>query len=112
MSKLVLEAQPRDVHAVKPRHLRQQGLVPVVVYGAKQAPVALQVSARGLETALRSGANTQLLELQIVGGKPVNVLVREIQREPIGYAPLHADFYAVNMAERACHVASGRSDPE
>lgn len=100
MSKLVLEAQPRDVHAVKPKHLRQQGWVPVVVYGRKQAPVALQVTARNLETALRQGAGTQLLELQVEGGKNHNVLVREIQREPIGYAPLHADFYAVRMDEK------------
>ncbi len=104
MSKLVLEAQPRDVHAVKPRHLRQQGLVPVVVYGRKLAPIALQVSARDLAAALRSGANTQLLELQIEGGNAVNVLVRDVQREPIGYAPLHADFYAVNMTEKQ-HVS-------
>lgn len=104
MSKLVLEAQPRDVHAVKPKHLREQGFVPVVVYGRKQAPIALQVTARNLETALKNGAGTQLVELQVEGGKKHNVLVREIQRTPIGYAPLHADFYAVRMDEKQ-HVA-------
>ena len=104
MSKLVLEAQPRDVHAVKPKHLREQGFVPVVVYGRKQAPIALQVTARNLETALKNGAGTQLVELQVEGGKKHNVLVREIQRTPIGYAPLHADFYAVRMDEKQ-HVS-------
>lgn len=104
MSKLVLEAQPRDVHAVKPKHLREQGLVPVVVYGRKQTPIALQVSVRSLETALKNGAGTQLVELKVEGGKSHNVLVREIQRTPIGYIPLHADFYAVNMSEKQ-HVS-------
>ena len=104
MSKLVLEAQPRDVHAVKPKHLREQGFVPVVVYGRKQAPIALQVTARNLETALKNGAGTQLVELQVEGGKKHNVLVREIQRTPIGYAPVHADFYAVRMDEKQ-HVS-------
>jgi large subunit ribosomal protein L25 len=104
MSKQVLEAQPRDVHTVKPKHLRQQGWVPVVVYGAKQEPVALQVQSRNLDTALKNGAGSQLFELQVVGGKSFNVLVRDIQREPIGRAPLHADFYAVNMTEKQ-HVS-------
>lgn len=100
MSNLVLEAEPRDINAVKPRHLRRDGKVPVIVYGKTQAPVALVVQERGLEYTLHHGGGSQLVEVQVAGGKSHNVLVREVQRDPITHRPLHADLYAVNMKEK------------
>lgn len=104
MSKLILEAQPRDPQAGKPHHLRRAGIVPVVVYGRSQPPVSLTVAERSLETLLRHGGASRLVEVQVAGGKPVNVLVREVQRDPVSHRPLHADLYAVNMKEKQ-HVS-------
>jgi large subunit ribosomal protein L25 len=104
MSTLTLEAQPRDVHAVKPRHLRRDGRVPVIVYGRSQTPVSLTVEERGLDSTLRHGGSSRLIEVQVVGGPSHNVLVREVQRDPVSHRLLHADFYAVNMKEKQ-HVS-------
>src|SRR5262245_25256312 len=100
MAKLTLDAQPRDLTGRKVRQLRQQGLVPVVVYGKNQEPVALQVSARNLETTLHHGGFSQLVEVNVQGGGKHNVLVREIQHHPVTHAYTHVDLYAVNMTEK------------
>jgi len=100
MADLTLEAQPRTLTGRKVRQLRQQGLVPVVVYGNNQAPVNLQVSARNLETALHRGGFSQLVQINVQGGGVHNVLVREIQRHPVSHAYTHVDLYAVNMSEK------------
>jgi large subunit ribosomal protein L25 len=100
MADLTLDAQPRTLTGRKVRQLRQQGLVPVVVYGNNQTPVNLQVSARNLESTLHRGGFSQLVQVNVQGGGVHNVLVREIQRHPVSHAYTHVDLYAVNMSEK------------
>lgn len=113
MSELVLEALPRDLQAGKPRHMRREGKVPAVVYGRSQAPVSVIVAERNLEAVLSQGGTSQLVAVKISDGKPVMVLMREVQRDPITHRPLHADFFAVDMKQKQ-HVGVpvvGRGKP-
>ena len=104
MSELKLEANRRELTGRKVGQLRRQGLVPVVVYGNVKQPVNLQVDIKLLERVLHSGGDTRLVEVMVNDGGRHNVLVKNVQREPVGHRLLHADFYAVNMAEKQ-HVA-------
>ncbi len=99
MSKLVLEAALRDAQAVKAKHLRNQGLVPINVYGKGVKPVSLVVGQREMDLTLRHGGGSQLIEVQVAGGETHNVLVKEIQRQPVGRRVLHVDMMAVRMDE-------------
>ena len=99
MAELKLDARPRTLIGRKVRQLRTQGLVPVVVYGKTQEPINLQVTVRGLDRALQHGGLSQLVEVNVEGGATHNILVREVQRDPVTKHYLHADFYAVNMLE-------------
>lgn len=103
MSTAKLDAQPRDLQAGKPKQLRRTGMVPVIVYGKTQAPVLLQVAERPLDTTLRH-SGSQLIEVNVAGGGKHNILVREVQRDPVTHRVLHADFYAVAMNEKQ-HVS-------
>ena len=104
MSKLVIEAALRDVQAVKARHLRNQGLVPINVYGKGVAPVSLVAGEREIDLMLRHGGASQLIEVKVAGGVSHNVLVKEIQRQPVGHRVLHLDMMAVRMDEKQ-HVS-------
>ncbi len=99
MSKLVLEAEPRDVEAVKAKHLRNQGLIPINIYGKGLAPLSLSVIERQMNITLRQGGASQLIEVQVAGGVAHNVLVKEIQRQPVGHRVLHVDMMTVRMDE-------------
>ncbi len=100
MSKLVIEAALRDVQTVKARHLRNQGLIPINVYGKGVKPVSLVVGEREMDLMLRHGGASQLIEVQVAGGSTHNVLVKEIQRQPVGHRVLHVDMMAVRMDEK------------
>lgn len=100
MSELKLEADRRELTGRKVGQLRRQGLVPVVVYGNVKQPVNLQVDNKLLERVLHAGGDTRLVEVTVNGGGKHNVLVKNVQREPVGHRLLHADLYAVNMAEK------------
>jgi large subunit ribosomal protein L25 len=100
MDELKLVADRRELTGRKVGQLRRQGLVPVVVYGNVKQPVNLQVDIKMLERMLHAGGDTRVVEVTVNDGGKHNVLVKNVQREPVGHRLLHADFYAVNMSEK------------
>jgi large subunit ribosomal protein L25 len=114
MSELKIEAQPRDITRRKSRQLRRAGQVPVVLYGPATESMNLQVNARALGRVLQQGASSQLLTVDVAGGESLNVLVREVQRDPVSHSYVHADFYAVDMTEeqQVSIAVHGLGEPE
>lgn len=101
MAELRLAAQPRTLVGRKVRQLRNQGLIPAVVYGKTQKEAeSIQVSARTFERVLHSAGFSQLVNIDVDGGKTHNVLIRDIQRHPVTHHPTHIDFYAVDLTEK------------
>ena len=82
------------------RKLKSTGMVPAVIYGAKDKTEALQVSRRDVSAMLShaSGENI-LVELELEGSPSRTALVQEVQHAPIGGEVLHIDFQAVSMDE-------------
>jgi large subunit ribosomal protein L25 len=84
------------------RKLKATGVVPAVIYGAKDKPEALQVSRRDINAMLShaSGENI-LVELEIAGAKETRTaLLQEVQHSPVGGTVLHVDFHAISMDEK------------
>ena len=98
MAEYTFEAQPRTVVGKKVRQLRNQGLVPIVVYGPKVEPVNLQVPYRQLEVVLMKAGGTNLIDVS-VAGKTQTVIAREVQRDILKGTILHADFFAISEDE-------------
>ncbi len=95
METYVLSAQKREVSGHGVRHLRAEGLVPAVVYGAGQPAAMIQVNAKEAEALLSRGGATHLVELEGLNGGRDRVLIREIQRHPLRRTLLHMDFVRV-----------------
>jgi large subunit ribosomal protein L25 len=82
------------------RKLRATGRIPAVVYGRGKATRAVTLDPIALSKLLKSsqlGINT-LIDLKI-GKTETVVLVREIQRQPVGGAYVHADLYEVDLQQ-------------
>lgn len=99
MAELRLDAKFRQLTGRKVKQLRREGLVPVVIYGREQEPENAQVGEAALERVLHGGGNSQLVRVNL-DGEERNILIREVQRDPVRHNPLHADFYAINMREK------------
>ncbi|MHA3770200.1 50S ribosomal protein L25 [Verrucomicrobiota bacterium sgz303538] len=85
------------------KKIKQQGLVPAVIYGAKQQPENLQVNAREIQNLLSHATGEHLLvELEIAGGQGGNrlALIQEVQHHPLRGDVLHVDFHAVSADEK------------
>lgn len=91
------------------RKLRAAGRIPAVCYRRNGEPVPISLDPKELDRLLRkasSGINT-LIDLKVTGGGDFNgrqVLVKELQRDPISGAYLHADLYAVDL-QQMIHVS-------
>jgi large subunit ribosomal protein L25 len=82
------------------RKLRAAGRIPAVVYGGGLENVGLSLDPVSLDRLLHasgSGMNT-LIDLRY-GGTTVQVLLKDLQRDPVRGGYLHADFYRVNLTE-------------
>ena len=83
------------------RKLRATGRIPAVVYGRGKPTRQVVLDPIALGKLLHrsgSGINT-LIDLQIGSAETV-VLVREIQREPVGGSWIHADLYEVDLQQK------------
>jgi large subunit ribosomal protein L25 len=83
--------------------IKQQGLVPAVVYGGQDKPVNLSLNAREIHNLLAHATSEHVLvDLEIVdGGAKSNrlALIQEVQHHPLRRDVLHVDFHAVKADE-------------
>ena len=100
METLELKAEVREVTGRRVKHLRQEGLVPAVLYGRGLEPALLQIKAKSLGKVLMEAGTHQLISLQVDKKKPLMTLARDIQRDVIKHDYLHVDFFAVKMDEK------------
>ncbi|WP_420463039.1 50S ribosomal protein L25/general stress protein Ctc [Candidatus Palauibacter sp.] len=78
------------------RQLRRSGRLPAVVYGRREEAESLALDTHELSRLLsRIHAATTVIDLEVDGGKPRPVLIREIQRHPFRPELLHVDFFEI-----------------
>jgi large subunit ribosomal protein L25 len=95
---VTLKADPRQGSGSRAADkLRKKGLVPAIVYGHKEANLAVAVSAEELDRAIRV-LHARVLDLQL-DGKTETVLIRELQWDHLGKTMLHVDFERKSRTE-------------
>jgi large subunit ribosomal protein L25 len=93
-----LETFPRPGIGSRSAHqLRQQGLIPVVIYGHKQDPAHVAVNRKALTELLHH--NAHLVDVT-VDGNTEHCLVKDIQWNNIGTEIIHLDLTRVDLNER------------
>jgi len=91
------------------RKLRAAGRIPGICYRRNAESVAVSLDPKELDRLIRkasSGINT-LIDLKVAGGGDFDgrqVLIKELQRDPISGAYLHADLYAVDL-KQTIHIS-------
>ncbi len=93
---LKIEGRAREEHGKRVRYLRRAGITPANLYGRGMESISFQVDTRELERIVHQGARSALVDLSI-DGQLHNALLRILQRHPVTRAPLHAEFFRVQM---------------
>ncbi len=96
-----LTALPREIVGKSSSKLGHVGQIPAVLYGRGRDPLSIAIDRHAFELFSAHHSGAALVELKVKGEKkPVNAMVREIQRSPIKGTVLHVDFVAVSMTEK------------
>ncbi len=73
--------------------------MPAVVYGPKQETVLVSILLTDFERILRNEGESTLIELHGLE-KPIQVLIHDIDVDPVTSIPRHADFYAIEKGAK------------
>jgi len=75
------------------RATRREGLVPAVIYGAKQEATLIALDPRDVMKEMHKGGwQGHLYEVAVKGGGTERTLMRDVQFHPVTDRPLHVDF--------------------
>ena len=93
-------AEHRERIGKSSRILALSGKLPAVVYGTAIESQAIEVDRHTFEQIVKHGSvSSTLFKLAIDGGKPINVMVKEMKHHPLKGTIEHVDFWAINMRE-------------
>ncbi len=95
---LSLQAEKRDIFGKKLAGLRTQGKLPVVMYGPKEKNGSYTVDAKEFLAVWRKAGESSIVSF-VVGGEEKDVLIHEVNLDPLSDMPVHADLYAIEKGK-------------
>jgi len=99
-TRVELKVTPRAVLGKKVSRLRREGVIPANVYGHALDSVAIQVPKDELVHVMRTAGRNEIVYLRLDGEEPRPTFLRQVQRNPVTDAILHADFYQISLKEK------------
>ena len=92
----VLKAEARErVGKGSARSLRRNGKVPAVIYGDKQAPLAIALSYKDVYYKIHGGGFMTTIAMIDVDGRKHKVLPKDYQIDAVRDFPTHVDFLRI-----------------
>jgi len=79
-----------------PRQLRREAIIPATLYGPGQPSESVQIDAKEF-SRLPKGAYSHMIELDMGKGKPVNAIIRNVQRRATTHEVLNVELYRVAL---------------
>ncbi len=76
--------------------MRNNGMVPAVVYGALVPNTSISVPSTDFIKVLKAAGESSTIELTLAG-KKIDVLIHDVQVDPVKGFPIHVDFLAIDM---------------
>ncbi|MDD2647079.1 MAG: 50S ribosomal protein L25 [Patescibacteria group bacterium] len=97
---LSLKAKSRTITGGKVNELRKEGQIPAIVYGHGFKNVNIIVSDGDFKKVFKEAGESSLVSLVVDDAKPIQVLVHDIQYQPLKNTIQHIDFYHVKADEK------------
>lgn len=99
MDKAKLKAKGRLEKGKKVNKGRREGLIPAVVYGKGIKAQNIWIDALAFRKMLKKSGESTIIDLEIDEKNGRNVIIQEVQRDPVSYKIIHLDFFQVRMDE-------------
>lgn len=100
MEELKLKASVREETRKQNNKLRDNDLIPAVIYGRGITNKQLKVDRNQFLKIYDEAKESALIDLAINNSEPVKVLIQDVQWEEVTDKLMHVDFYQVKMDEK------------
>jgi large subunit ribosomal protein L25 len=103
MSQDVLVVPKRDTFGkAAVRELKKSGMIPAVIYGLNEPPVAIAISPKAVARVIASEAGMNSVVFLQREGTDIkrHVIIKALQRDPITSRLRHVDFMRVDMTHK------------
>lgn len=94
-----LTVQKREIFGRGIKTLREQGLIPAEFYGHGVKNISLAVPSKEFKKVFKEAGESTVLKL-VFDNQKINVLIHDIDRNPLTDEISHIDFYGVKMDEK------------
>jgi large subunit ribosomal protein L25 len=94
----VINAKKRDASGSL-AHLRQAGEIPAVFYGAGKKNTPVSISTAEFKKLWRQAGESSAVVVK-TGAENIDVLIHEVQVDPVTDEPIHVDFLAIDMTKK------------
>lgn len=94
----VIKAKKRDLD-IKLGALRKTGEIPAVFYGAKEKNTSVSIPTIEFKKAWKEAGESSAIKVNLDGGD-IDVLIHEVQVDPVTSEPIHVDFLAIDMKKK------------
>ena len=95
---ITLDVEKRDIKSPL-GEMRKSGKIPAVFYGKKEKSTPIALSFPIFEKTLQSAGESTVLHLKGTG-IDVDVLIYDVDRDPVTDKPRHVDFYAIEKDKK------------
>jgi large subunit ribosomal protein L25 len=95
---LTLKVEKRDPKASL-SEIRTAGKMPAVFYGKKEETTPIMLSYAVFEKTLKDAGESTIIHLE-GDGVDVDVLIHDVDLDPVTDKPRHADFYAIEKGKK------------
>lgn len=98
--KLTLKAEKRKTLGKKTKNLRKKDQIPAILYGYKVKSTPLTINKKEFDRVYEEAGQTTLINLMVTDLGAQEVLIHEIQLDPVSDNIIHIDFNKVKMTEK------------
>ncbi len=79
--------------------LREEGFIPAVIYGKKEESTPIKLSLRNFKKAFKEAGESSIINIKGLKEEK-EVLIHDIDFEPVKGEPRHVDFYAIEKGKK------------
>lgn len=99
MQKIEIEAFPRSIVGRASKNLRNQGMLPAVIYGNNFASINIQVPVKEFKKVFKMAGETTLVYVKL-DSATYPTIIHDVATDALHDSLLHADFYKVRLDEK------------
>ncbi|NMA01112.1 MAG: 50S ribosomal protein L25 [Clostridia bacterium] len=101
MKQIILEVSKRETKLSRGKlnALRKEGLLPGIIYGREVEPIPFTADKRDLIKIIGEHGANAIITVKVDSGKPIQTMIKEVQKHPISGLEWHLDLGQISMTE-------------